>query len=182
MNNGYEIGTTVSGKYIGRDCHLFVWINCPSCNSERWVELNCLLKQQLQGQCHPCQRKSQEHSSNWRGGRHLELGYVFVWIRSDDFFYPMAKWVCTSGGYVAEHRLIVAKELGRNLHSFEIVHHKNGIKADNRIENLQLLGDDRHKSITLLQNKIRRLEHKIKERDREIKLLKQQPRLEVETS
>jgi hypothetical protein len=44
----------------------------------------------------------------------------------------------TKQGYVAEHRLVVEKRLGRFLKPTEVVHHINEVTHDNRDENLQV--------------------------------------------
>ena len=98
-------------------------------------------------------------NANWRGGRMHHMGYVSIRVYPDDFFYPMASW----NGYVREHRLVMAKHLGRNLSSWELIHHINGTKDDNRLENLQIVTDDEHKQITVLENKIKFLEKRVME-------------------
>ncbi len=60
--------------------------------------------------------------------------------------HPMAD----ASGYVMQHRRIVADQIGRNLESWEVVHHKNGIKDDNRIDNLLCLPKKKHAPHTLL--------------------------------
>ncbi len=61
-------------------------------------------------------------------------GYREVKIYPDNPYFSMA----TKQGYILEHRLVMAQHLGRCLKPWEIPHHKNEIKTDNRVKNLKL--------------------------------------------
>lgn len=75
--------------------------------------------------------KSGDKNPAWKGGVRHALGYVYILHHN----HPNSN----DKGYVAEHRLVMEKKLGRYLKTEEKIHHINGIKSDNRIENLQLL-------------------------------------------
>lgn len=77
-------------------------------------------------------------SSNYNGGRTTNsAGYILVFVGKG------AKGA-TAGGYVYEHRQVVEQYLGRPLRRDEHVHHQNGDKSDNQIENLKVLSHQKH--------------------------------------
>lgn len=76
----------------------------------------------------------------WKGGRRKDdQGYVM--LRRPH--HPMAQ----SNGYVYEHRLVMSEHLGRTLEKDEQVHHINGLRDDNRPENLVVIKGGKHQQL-----------------------------------
>jgi hypothetical protein len=145
------------GKRTHRKCR-----RCDQPVVEKWT--NGLFKGYLQhcpthlnwhhkpGPSHPNARK--------QGRRVNEEGYV-------QLLDPRRETAKKKGSnYILEHRLVMETTLGRRLKRTEVIHHLNGIRDDNRPENLVLLGpNDEHESRTLikaLQRRITELENQIR--------------------
>ena len=56
------------------------------------------------------------------------------WLESNGY-----KRVVIKGRRTSIHRLVVEEKIGRQLTKYEQVHHRNGDKLDNRIENLEIV-------------------------------------------
>ena len=105
---------------------------CKKCNVDRWAEL-------LSGP-----KNTGEAHRLWKGGRHESKdGYVFIMVKD----HPCAD----KSGYVLENRLIMEAMIGRYLTKEETVHHKNGIRNDNRPENLELYSGRHGKGQSILE-------------------------------
>jgi hypothetical protein len=164
----WEIGAIRKATEIGRrGTHKYSWLPCLDCGKMRWVALHGGKPYRLR--CRSCACKWERHPS-WKGGVSTDNGYTIIRLKPDDFFYPMAN----KQGYVREHRLVIAKQAGRNLHGWEVIHHKNHIKDDNRLENLQLVSIDKHRQITILENMVSKLRSENKKLRGEVQCLKKQ--------
>ena len=126
-----------SGKYCSRQCsdnnhHKYskIVVKCKTCQNEFTTTTNRIRDSRGVYCCVKCRRKSQSamisggNHHNWKGIKKTSTGYIII---------------CIGGGeYIPLQRLLMEWKLGRKLNEDELVHHVNGIKTDNRIENLEV--------------------------------------------
>ena len=95
--------------------------------------------------CSVCKKKFKDK----RGGRKKFCTQKCYWDRMrevlrSEFSDSDYKSVTINGRRTREHRYLMEKSVGRKLLKDEVVHHKNGNKKDNRIENLEIISQSEH--------------------------------------
>jgi len=167
-----RLGEIKSSKQLGKNyAKRMMWCACIACGKERWVTLKN--GEPAAQKCRECADKARQGTGAncifWKGGRTKhQRDYIEIKVYPDDFFYPMA----FKSGYILEHRLVMAQHMNRCLLSWEVVHHRNGQKQDNRLENLQLLPSNaQHLPDSLTKAKVSRLEHRVKELEERVTLI-----------
>jgi len=142
-----SLGEVQRGNAIGYAVNSYwQWCACRVCDAERWVYLVRKGVPQYT-RCRTCANHSKRGKviNRGKGWRYTTEGYRERLLHEGDQFYTMAyiesgRWY----GFVLEHRWVMARHLDRPLTSKERVHHVNGIRDDNRIENLVLTNDKEH--------------------------------------
>lgn len=163
-------------KNDGKNQKRLIQHRCKKCGAVRWISVYLVRKSGFTDLCMKCARKlgyrhpqpkgSEAHA--WRGGR-CAVGkerYVLVYMSRNDPYYSMGvdRGKLSPARYVLEHRIVMARHIGRALLPGEVVHHINGNKQDNRIENLELLPNKaEHLPYNQQQQTIKRLKAIIEE-------------------
>lgn len=102
------------------DCGKEKIVSTVDLNGEKTRSCGCLISDAKKGEKNPM----------WGGGRTMVNGYVQI----KDPAHPHSN----NQGYVFEHILVMGKIMGRPVAQTEVVHHCNGVRSDNRPDNLRL--------------------------------------------
>lgn len=115
------------------------------CGCTGFIKNPTNLRYKPTGICVSCiRRRSGPASPSWQGGRSHTRGYIRLSVSGLALEDQVLAKAMTPQARIFEHRLVMAHKVGRPLESHETVHHINGIKDDNRPENLELTNQSSH--------------------------------------
>lgn len=136
--------SSLRGKIIKKICE-----NCGkefrigySWKTQRFCNLKCSSEFHKKNKFH----RGKENPLFKNGKTISHYGYILLCINAlpEDDRILARKMIPENFHQIPEHRFVMAKFLGRPLKKEEIVHHLNGKRSDNRIENLKLLTRENH--------------------------------------
>lgn len=145
----YPMGE-LEARFCSRGCH-YAWRarnrverTCESCGKEFTLPPSFESRQVGRYCSKSCEgtariKRKLDRTHNGRPVVQDKAGYV----RVSEPSHPSGM----NGGWVFEHRIVMERHLGRYLDRVEHVHHINGDKADNRLENLVVLSHAEHSRI-----------------------------------
>lgn len=122
---------------------VFLWVKfmiqkkCDNCGN-MFNTYKCYEKRERKHRfcCKQCEAEYKNYNNTpayWKGG-HISKSTGYKYVRYN-------------GKQIEEHRLVMMKHLGRDLTTDEKIHHINGNKLDNRIENLIVVTNSEHGKI-----------------------------------
>lgn len=148
-------------------------VQCPGCKETRMILASFFRTRFLKTTyCHPCGCRKNAPEVRVDDSGYIEILVSSLTGRKRELADATSD---RRRGRVKEHRLVMALHLDRPLDKFEMVHHLNGIKSDNRIENLQLLlKKNHHHGYGSYYQSWQEALSKIRKLDKEIRSLKSQ--------
>lgn len=124
--------------------------------SEKQIEHIKKLGKSRKGKRMSDESKAKLSESRFKGGigakKKRTDGYISVYFPD----HPLSN----KDGYIMEHVLVMECAIGRHIKKDEVVHHKNGIRSDNRLSNLQLMTFREHSGYHMAERHRKKREEK----------------------
>ncbi len=145
MNDRFRFICDLPNQKIGKSkqTYKFALFECPYCKKHYEIRKSLGFQQVCCKKCYSKYRTGKRYGN--RMERVLISGYYYIWMPEHPF--------AVKKGYVAEHRLVAERQIGRYLEVYEDVHHINGNKTDNSPDNIIVLSHSDHMKLHAKQKK-----------------------------
>lgn len=153
----YRSKSQIDKQFCSRECNTQAQRNgvekaCEGCGKPIYVVPSMGTTRYCNRDCYEAARIKRSGTGRLHNGREVirdHSGYLRIWEPT----HPAA-----NQGRVLEHRWVMEQAIGRVLATDEHVHHLNGVKDDNRLDNLQVMDAQDHRLLTAAELKQQRQE------------------------